>query len=80
MPQDSYDLDVNPNKSNTASPNRNVATRAAPQIPGAVGTPPPLPKRQTAINSNNAASNELPKIPARNNVPPPLPARPNSQM
>lgn len=90
LPQDSvYDLDVNPNKSNAASPSRNVATRTAPSPPGgsrpqpsvpnAMATPPPLPKRQNAANGAPNAS-ELPKVPARSGAPPPLPARPNSQM
>lgn len=88
LPQDSlYDLDVNPN--NTASPSRNIATRAAPAIPQSsriqqqtniVGTPPPLPKRQNPSSSttmSNKTQNDLPKIPARASAPPPLPNRPN---
>ncbi|XP_031638466.1 synaptojanin-1 [Contarinia nasturtii] len=75
LPQDSvYDLDVGPNGSNTASPLRNVANRTAPSIPSAMGTPPPLPRRQNAPNPSNA----LPKVPART-AGPPLPARPNAQ-
>lgn len=81
LPQDSvYDLDVNPSKSNTASPSRNVATRTAPSVPpNAMATPPPLPKRQNAAHDKQQQS-ELPKVPARSGAPPPLPARPNAQM
>lgn len=88
LPQDSvYDLDVNPNKSNTASPSRNVATRTAPSPPSGrpqpavpvMGTPPPLPRRQNvSANPTNPVPNELPKVPARSGAPPPLPARPNA--
>lgn len=88
MPQDSvYDLDVNPNKSNTASPNR-VATRTAPSPPGrpqpsvpnAMATPPPLPRRQNPAPNGPPNAGDLPKVPARSGAPPPLPARPNAQM
>lgn len=87
LPQDSlYDLDVNA-KSNTSSPSKSVVSRSAPSPPSmprpviaapappqtSIGTPPPLPKRQ----SKNI--NELPKVPERSG-PPPLPARPNTQM
>lgn len=56
------------------------SSRPQPPVPGAVGTPPPLPKRQTAANGNNPTKNDLPKVPARTGAPPPLPARPNAQM
>lgn len=70
QPQNSiYDLDVDPSKSNTSSPSRNLANQPP------MGTPPPLPKRQNAAN-NGKPANELPKIPARNAAPP-LPARRN---
>lgn len=42
-----------------------------------MGTPPPLPKRQTAANNKPSTANEIPKIPARTGAPPPLPARRN---
>lgn len=83
MPQDSvYDLDVS--KSNTASP-----SRRAPPIPAsarptqqtqatapAMGTPPPLPKRQANANpsKNPGDAPAMPPIPARGAAPP-LPAR-----
>lgn len=76
QPQNSiYDLDVDPSKSNTSSPSRNLA-RSAPSVPNQppMSIPPPLPKRQNA--ANNGKPIELPKIPARN-APPPLPARRN---
>lgn len=84
LPQDSvYDLDVNPNKSNTASPSRVAPSppgRPQPPVPNAMATPPPLPRRQNAAPSAAPSANELPKVPARSGAPPPLPARPNSQM
>lgn len=85
LPQDSvYDLDVNPNKSNTASPSRVAPSppgRPQPPAPNAMATPPPLPRRQNAApNAAAPSANELPKVPARSGAPPPLPARPNSQM
>lgn len=47
-------------------------------MPVAMGTPPPLPRRQNAPNPS-VVPNELPKVPARGG-PPPLPARPNAPM
>lgn len=71
-----------------ASPSRNVvptrtapsppSSRPQPQIPVAMGTPPPLPRRQNAANPANPVPGELPKVPARSGAPPPLPARPNA--